>query len=196
MPAISRYSAPRKAIPTGNSEYRKLRKGVADLRICAQLCQSANQRYLDSLAAADSSTPLKVFTDRLSQPVITTGRRARALNPLGCDAALLARINQPEYLITGFRNADLRLALFGADPDDPVDRRRRSARISRLLALLRAHGLVKKIPHTQRVSHHRLRTAMPPRHHGRPRSLAPKAHRRLIESCWPAQLPAISAPEN
>ena len=82
--------------------------------------------------------------------MITTGRRARALNPLGSDAALLARIHQPEYLITGFRNADLRIALFGADPDDPADRRRRSARITRLLALLCAHGLVKKIPHTQR----------------------------------------------
>lgn len=141
---------PKEGDPHGKREYRKLRKGVADLRRRAQLCQSANQRYLDSLAVVDSSTPLKVFTDQLSQPAIRDGRRVRALNPLGADAALLATINRPEYLIKGFRNADIRTALLGTDPEDPADRRRRSARISRLIALLRAHGLVKKIPKTQR----------------------------------------------
>jgi hypothetical protein len=141
---------PKEGDAQGKLQYRKLRKGVADLRRRAQLCQSANQRYLDSLAATDTSTPLKRFTDRLSQPVITERRRFRALNPLGSDASLLAAINQPEYLIKGFRNVDIRTALLGTDPADPLDRRRRSARISRLIALLRAHGLVKKIPQTQR----------------------------------------------
>lgn len=141
---------PKEGDPKGKLEYRKLRKGVADLRRRAQLCQSANQRYLDSLAAADTSTPLKVFTDALSQPVIVEGRRARALNPLGTDASLLAIISRAEYLIKGFRNADIRTALLGADPNDPADRRRRSARVSRLIGLLRAHGLVKRIPKTQR----------------------------------------------
>ena len=141
---------PKEGDPKGKREYRKMRKGVADLRRRAQLCQSANQRYLDSLATADCSTPLKVFTDRLSQPVIQDGRRTRALNPLGGDAALLAIVTRAEFLIKGFRNADLRIALFGSDPEDSADRRRRSARVSRLIGLLRAHGLVKKIPDTQR----------------------------------------------
>ena len=116
----------------------------------AQLCPSANRRYLDSLAAADSSTPHKTYTDVLSRPVKHDGRRARALNPLGGDAALLAAVNRAEYLVKGFRNADIRTALFGPDPDDQILRRRRSARVGRLIALLRAHGLVKKIPKTQR----------------------------------------------
>lgn len=141
---------PKEGDPRGKREYRKLRKGVADLRRRAQLCQSANQRYLDSLAALDSSTPLRVFTDRLSQPVIQDHRRVRALNPLGGDARLLAIINRSEFLIKGFRNADIRTTLMGSDPEDRAERRRRSARISRLIALLRAHGLVKKIPQTQR----------------------------------------------
>lgn len=136
--------------PKGKLEYRKLRKGVADLRRRARLCQSANHRYLDSLAVADTSIQLKVFTDVLSQPVSRDGRRARALNPLGADAQLLAIINRPEFLIKGFRNSDIRTALLGADPEDAADRRRRSARVCRLIALLRAHGLVKKISKTQR----------------------------------------------
>jgi hypothetical protein len=136
--------------PKGKRQYRRLRKGVADLRRRTQLCQSANNRYLDRLAATDTSTPLKVFTDRLCQPVIGEKRRTRALNPLGGDARLLAVINRPEYLIKGFRNADIRMALFGSDPVNAADRRRRSARMSRLIAILRSHGLVKKIPQTQR----------------------------------------------
>lgn len=141
---------PKEGDPDGKCEYRPLRKGVADLRRRAQLSQSANQRYLDSLASVDSSTPLRVFTDALTKPVISNDRRIRALNPLGADAPLLAIINRPEYLIKGFRNADIRTALLGADPEDPKERRRRSARISRLIAILRAHGLVKKVPKTQR----------------------------------------------
>ncbi|MEZ6092532.1 MAG: hypothetical protein R3C05_31895 [Pirellulaceae bacterium] len=43
----------------------------------------------------------------------------------------------------------MRLILEG-DSDDADDRRRASARISRKLSLLRAHGLIKKIPHTHR----------------------------------------------
>jgi hypothetical protein len=77
-------------------------------------------------------------------------RRRRALNPLGPDASLLAVVSRAEFLVKGFRNADVRTALLGPDPqDDASERRRRSARVSRLLTLLRAHGLVKKIPHTQ-----------------------------------------------
>ena len=135
----------------GERQYRCLRKGVADLRRRAQLCRSANSRYLDALAAADSSTPLKEFTDVLSRPAELNGRRRRALNPLGSDATLLTVISRAEFLVKGFRNADIRTALLGPDPQDDLrERRRRSARVSRLLTLLRAHRLVKKIPHTQR----------------------------------------------
>jgi hypothetical protein len=141
---------PKEGDPNGKRANRRLRKGVADLRRRAQLCQSANQRYLDSLAAADNSTPLKAFTDRLSRPAEQNGRRVRALNPLGPDAALLQAISRAEYLVKGFRNADLRRRLYGADPEDLRERRRISARVSRLLRILRIHGLVKKIPHTQR----------------------------------------------
>jgi len=141
---------PKEGDPQGACQYRRLRKGVADLERRAQLSQSANKRYLDSLAAADTSTPLKTFADILTRPAEHAGRRARALEPLGKDASLLEAISRAEYLIKGFRNADLRAALLGPDPEDAAERRRRSARVSRLIGLLRAHGLVKKIPHTQR----------------------------------------------
>lgn len=135
--------------PDGPKTHRRLRKGVADIRRRTELCQAANARYLDRLAV-DPATPLKNVADALAQPVLQATRRHRALHPLDQDAALLAAIAQPEYLIKGFRNADIRNRLFGLDPQDKSERRRRSAKISRLLALARAHSLIKKTPHTHR----------------------------------------------
>src|SRR5205823_4798944 len=79
------------------------------------------------------------------------GRRvARALNPLtGADGELLRILARGDFLLNGFRNRDLRTALYGeASTDD--QRRRHSAAITRRLALLRAHGIVKKVPKTHR----------------------------------------------
>ena len=59
-------------------------------------------------------------------------------------------------LINGFRNRDLRALLYGApdasgaEPGSPQQRRARSAAISRKLRLLRAHGLIGKVPRTHR----------------------------------------------
>jgi hypothetical protein len=62
---------------------------------------------------------------------------------------LFQAVSRGEFLIAGCRNRDIRLALYGACAD-PAELRRQSARVSRQLALLRAHGLLKKIPRTHR----------------------------------------------
>ena len=136
--------------PTAKPRPQRMRKGVADLARRARFCQAANKRYLTALAAADMNSPLKHFTDVLSRPAESNGRRFRALNPLGGDAPLLAALARGELLINGFRNADIRQALLGEDPTDADERRRRSVHVSRLLALLRAHGLIRKVTGSQR----------------------------------------------
>jgi hypothetical protein len=45
---------------------------------------------------------------------------------------------------------DLQPALLGPGTDDPAEKRRRSARITRQLRMRRAHGLIHKVPHTHR----------------------------------------------
>ena len=47
------------------------------------------------------------------------------------------------------RNRDVRRLLFGEAARDPMEKRRRSARVSRQLRLLRAHGILHKIGGTQ-----------------------------------------------
>ena len=136
--------------PTGKPAWRPLRKSVADLARRAELSQASNERYLEALATITSETPLSRVTDKLCRPVEIGKRRYRALRPFELeDAKLLEVVSRGETLITGFRNRDVRAALYGTTPDD-CERRRQAARVTRKFAMLRAHRLIKKIPHTHR----------------------------------------------
>jgi hypothetical protein len=78
------------------------------------------------------------------------GRRYRGLNLLSrSDGLLLQTINQGEYVIAGFRNRDLRALLFG-QANEPAARKKHSGQVTRRLQLLRAHGLIQKVPKTHR----------------------------------------------
>jgi hypothetical protein len=142
---------PKEGDPQGPKKWRRLRKGVADTHRRAQLSQRANERYLDALAKADVDTPLGELFESLCQPVTWKGKRVRAMNPFSQqDAQLLESIAGAEFLIHGFRNRDLRPQLYETQDVSDQVRRRQSAAVSRKLRLLRAHHLIKKVPHTHR----------------------------------------------
>jgi hypothetical protein len=137
--------------PEGELKWQPLRKGIADLHRRCELSQAANERYLEALAAVESPVPLKDLSGPLSHRLVKGGRRYRAVNVLGDeDARLLEFAGRGEHLITGFRNRDLRQRLYGDRSKDAAEHRRQSGRVSRLLGLLRAHGLIQKIPKTHR----------------------------------------------
>jgi len=136
--------------PNGELAWRPLRKGIADLRRRAELCQAANRRYLETLADVDTQTPAGTLLRPLCQPIRRDGRRRRGLSPLGEDAALLAAVARGEFLLKGFRNRDIRQILFGNDSADRAVVRRRSSKVSYRLGLLRAHGLIYKVQGTHR----------------------------------------------
>lgn len=139
------------AEPDSPPTWRPLRKGVADTHRRARISQAANERYLDALAEVHASQSLGELTDAISRPTEWNGKRVRAMQPWSPDdAQLLAAVNRPEFTVNGFRNRDLRPLLF-ATRDVPLeDVRRQSARITRQLRMLRAHGLITKISHTHR----------------------------------------------
>lgn len=136
--------------PHGPRAWRKLRKGVSGIYRLAEVSQGANNRYLDALAQLDDRTPVRAVVDAVCRPTTLQGRRVRALRPWAePDTALLQAINRGEFVLTGFRNRDLR-ALLSPAASTPTDRRRAGARITRLLTMLRAHKLIRKIPKTHR----------------------------------------------
>src|SRR5262249_9700461 len=137
--------------PEGGVKWLALRQGVADLHRRCELSQAANERYLEALAAVESPVPLRDLSGPLCRRLVKEGRRYRALNVLGDeDARLLEFVGRGEHLIMGFRNRDLRRDLYGDRSPVAVEHRRQSGRVSRLLGLLRAHGLIRKVPKTHR----------------------------------------------
>lgn len=131
--------------------WRPMRKGVADLDRRAEVSHAANSRLAESLSSVAETKTLGELLKPLGQPVFENGqRKARALNPLtGADGELLRALAQGDYVLQGFRNRDLRVALDG-ETNDPKARRRQGAAVTRKLALLKAHGLLVKIPKTHR----------------------------------------------
>jgi hypothetical protein len=136
--------------PEGKPQWLDLRKTVLDLPRRVELSQSANNRYLEALSTITADMPLSKLTDKLCQAVEVNGRRHRGLRPFDPEEVrLLQAVSRGEFLISGFRNRDVRKSLYG-ETEDAIARRRESSRVSRKLSMLRAHGLIKKIPRTHR----------------------------------------------
>ncbi len=133
-------------------QWRKLRKGVADLRRRAEVSQASNTRYLESMAAVEPTATLGQSLTPPCRPVTRDGQRARALSPFDADdMKLLEAVGRGQFAINGLRNRDIRELLAGKDdPKDAVGTRRRSGQITRKLGLLRAHGVIRKVPRTHR----------------------------------------------
>jgi hypothetical protein len=133
--------------PKGKLAWRPLRKGVADIHRRSQVCQQANERYLDALAAVEDSTRLHELFDQVAKPVVHGKRRSRQLRIGDADdLALLKVISRGEFTTNGFRNRDLRVHLHPRRKATREQIRRDAANVSRRLRLLRAHGLIKKVP--------------------------------------------------
>jgi hypothetical protein len=140
--------------PNGPKDWRILQRGVADTHRRAEVSQHANERYLEALSGVAATTTLEELISPWCQRVAEPGpggRKLRALNPFAADdLALLTAVGNPKWLVSGLRNRDLAEALFGEAPVDAAEGKRRSARVSRLLRLLRAHGIIRKVPKSHR----------------------------------------------
>jgi hypothetical protein len=131
--------------------WQPLRKGVAWLWRYAQVSRAANGRYLAALAVVDDDSAARRLVDRATKPATLHGRPKRALQPLSpADQALFRAALRGEHRLHGFRNRDLAQQLYPQAAPDAAARRRCCGRVTRLLQLLRAHGLVAKIPRTRR----------------------------------------------
>jgi hypothetical protein len=129
----------------GQLKWQRLRRGVADLYRRAEISRAANSRYLEALASVTGTTPLFEEAQNVCQALIVRGRRYRALNPWSAqDGALLEAINRGEFAINGLRNRDLVRLLYSSRAN-AKERPKYSAAITRKLALLRAHGPIRKV---------------------------------------------------
>ncbi len=131
-------------------QWRRMRKGIADLHRRAEVSNACNERYLCHLATIDCSQTLAEVLIPLSKAKTLNARRYRGLRLLAEeDGQLIEAVAQGRFAFNGFRNGEIRAILFGDDAD-PRQTWRRCGQVSRKLGLLKAHGLVRRVPRTRR----------------------------------------------
>jgi hypothetical protein len=130
--------------------WTRMRKGIVDIRRRVEVSRAANERYLEALAVVGDPSPSHRLLDPVSKQVIVNGRTFRPLRPIAPeDSEIFRSILRGEFALQGFRNGDLREQLFPGAETHSHEGRRNSARVTRLVRLLRAHGLVRKVPKTR-----------------------------------------------
>ncbi len=136
--------------PKGRRSWQRMRKGVGDLRRRARISQACNERYLNGLASLGKGRLLGEIVPGVCRPTQWKSQRVRALRPWSPqDCAILRAISRGEFNLNGFRNRDIRdLLLPGEQGKEAM--RRLSARTTHCLRILRAHGIIRKVPRTLR----------------------------------------------
>jgi hypothetical protein len=122
-------------------------KGVANFWRFWQVGIQSNDRYLEALAQVEQKGEAVQVLDDLCQSRVKDGKRVAKFNPVTAqDCRLFAAAMNGDHALNGFRNRDLQLHLYDHPVADPQEAKRRCARVSRLIAKLRGHGLVAKVP--------------------------------------------------
>jgi len=125
---------------------RQIRKGIADITARAQVSAQIVDRFVNQVACATETMSLEDIIGDLSKPVKKNGKRFRALDALGKDLKLLRAIAEPSMSVSSITNKGLQKILAGTDWAKGMEGKRLSGKISRQLALLRYHGLIRKLP--------------------------------------------------
>jgi len=131
-------------------------KAVSNLYRYAQIARSANTKYLNSLTAVNPPDNLDKDLERISTTVSVKNKnnnmqRFSAINLLSKSTCLvLEAINDGRFCIQAFSNKNLRDLLiekgfFGKNKPDARQLKKWSNKVTRLIAKLRAHKLLKKI---------------------------------------------------
>ncbi|HET9530118.1 MAG TPA: hypothetical protein VFQ92_07190, partial [Blastocatellia bacterium] len=126
-----------------------MRKGIADINRRVEVSRAANSRYLDSLAVVGEPKPSRKVFDEVSRRVEVNGRKYRPLRPITAEESELFRVVlKGENQIQGIRNATIRKEVYGDEKSEEASYYKATARVSRRLMLLRAHGLIYKVAKT------------------------------------------------
>jgi hypothetical protein len=153
-----------------------MNKGVINLYRYREVALASNRRYLDALAVVDDPAPAYRQMEELTEPVMVSGRVHAGFNPASPgDVQLFRAVLAGANLLHGFRNADIRAALYGST-EDATECRRQSHAVGRMLKRLHVRGLLAKVPHGHRwhvskKGHQVLGAVVQLYHHGIPAAM-------------------------
>ncbi len=132
---------------TTSKRWVPMGKSISNLYRYAEISKAANKRFLDSMGSIIPVQSIEKEVNSICQKKIVRGRSYSGYNVWSPDAfQLFETISDGKYLIRGFTNQEIRRCIYKDDPDTAKKR----GCMSRELAKLRAHGLIRKIPHSRR----------------------------------------------
>lgn len=122
-------------------------KSIANLYRYAEISKAANKRFLDSMCHTIPAQSIEKESNDICGKKVVLGRTYTGYNIWAEETfRLFEMVSDGKYLIRGFTNKELRHAICKQNPDTKQEH----GRMSRTLAKLRAHGLIRKIPHSRR----------------------------------------------
>lgn len=123
-------------------------KSISNLYRYAEISKAANQRYLSALSNILPKQSIEKEAREVCARKQVKGRYYSGFNVWEQGTfQLFEELCDGKYLIRGFTNKDIRKAIY---PLSEAGSKTSRNRITRLFAKLRAHGLIKKVPHTLR----------------------------------------------
>lgn len=132
---------------TTSKRWVPMGKSISNLYRYAEISKAANKRFLDSMCNVIPKESIEKEINSVCTKKTVQGRHYTGYNVWEPETfRLFEAISDGRYLIRGFTNRDIRRAVIARNPDSPKER----GRMSRMLAKLRAHGLIRKIPHSRR----------------------------------------------
>lgn len=126
-------------------------KCVSNIYRYAKVSEASNIRYWNALSSVKESSSMRKELEAICNPVEKKGKRFSGFNAISeeCCRIFLAVLDGGNF-INGFTNKKLRAKLYSEAESNPIEKKRAVGRTTRLLAKLRAHALIAKIPHSFR----------------------------------------------
>lgn len=132
---------------TTSKRWVPMGKSISNLYRYAEISKAANKRFLDSMCNVIPVQSIEKEINAVCRKKTVLKRTYTGYNVWAPETfQLFEAICDGKYLIRGFTNQEIRRSICSGNPDAPTERNR----MSRNLAKLRAHGLIRKIPHSRR----------------------------------------------
>jgi hypothetical protein len=133
---------------TTSMQWRPMGKSIANLYRYAEISKASNHRYITALNNIIPKGSFEKELDSLCSKLVIDGKSFSGFNVFEKDTfRLLTELANASFIIRGFTNFNLRHALWPFNLADETYFRNKT---TRLIAKLRAHKLVKKIPRSSR----------------------------------------------
>ena len=122
-------------------------KSISNLYRYAEVSKAANRRLLGALQNIVPAGSIEREINEVCGKKTIRGKTVTGFNVWSKESMqLFEAVSDGKYLIRGFTNRELRAALYPQGHDVKKAR----GKMSRTLSRLRAHGLIRKIPHSRK----------------------------------------------